>query len=151
MSTKSLHRATPYPRPKTSLSGPLRRPQLRQLAAPWTLLLPVMLVITLSTFGAHAQGRPGERAAATSCEVCIPADYAEACDRAAQDADAYWGEARALQRAQREAEERAQRAALERELARREAEAAQARGWWMLAGGAGGATVLLVLVYALAQ
>lgn len=153
MSTNTYPLPTPCPAPRNapaSRPGPLL-PQARlPRASVWAVAGPVMLALLLTSFAAHAQGKPAASEAET-CEVCIPADYADACDKAAQDADVYYGEARALQRAHREAEDRATRAAVEKELARREAEDAERRGWWMLAGGAGGSALLLVLVYALAQ
>lgn len=153
MSTKHYPQPTPCPAPKSAPASPhgrLLHQAHRLRVSVWTVAAPVMLTLLLSSFAAHAQGKPAASGAET-CEVCIPAEYADACDKAAQDADVYYGEARALQRAHREAEERATRAAVEKELARREAEDAERRGWWMLAGGAGGSALLLVLVYALAQ
>lgn len=142
----------PLPKPLALLLGPSQPLQRLHPARLWTVAAPVMLLLLLSTSAAHAQGRPAdEPTTGSSCEVCIPADYAEACEEAADDAQAYWGEAKAMRRAHADEQERSRRLAVEAELARRDREAALARGWWMFAGGSAAATVLLVAVYALAN
>jgi hypothetical protein len=146
--------ATPLPALRTSPSGPLRRLSA-QRRANLLVVMPVVLIMLLSSFAAHAQGRPGGAPARMGtdapCEVCIPEDYAQACDEAAQDAEVYWGEAAAMRKHARELEERTRRLAVEAELARRDAEAQAARGWWMFAGGSAASVLVLVAVYALAN
>lgn len=150
MNTKTTGLPCPYPQPPTTSTSLPARHKYQAPASLWTVVLPVVLTMLLTTFAAHAQQPPGARPT-TTCEVCIPPEYRDACEEAAADAQTYHGEAKAMRRAHREAEERARREAVEAELARREAEAARERGWWMLAGGSAAGALLLVAVYAIAN
>lgn len=152
MSTNNYPQHFPQPSLPTSPSGLLRRHR-GQRRGNLLVILPVVLAMLLSSFAAHGQGRPGGEPAQTTsaCEVCIPEAYAQACDEAAQDAEVYWGEASAMRKHARELEERTRRLAVEAELARRDAEAAAERGWWMFAGGSAASVLVLVAVYALAN
>lgn len=153
MSTNNYPLPSPLPPPPTSPSGLLRRHR-GQRRGNLLVILPVVLAMLLSSFAAHGQGKPAGASAQTTsapCEVCIPEAYAQACDEAAQDAEVYWGEASAMRKHARELEERTRRLAVEAELARRDAEAAAERGWWMFAGGSAASVLVLVAVYALAN
>jgi hypothetical protein len=111
----------------------------------------VAWIMLATTAAAHAEPPSAARKTQATCEVCIPQEYKEACEDAASDAQAYYGEVRAVTRRAREAEERAREAELARALARLEAERQGERVWWYFAGGAGSVVVVVVSLLLVAR